>query len=262
MKKLIFLFVYIISPILSFSQIVKYREYISVPYQYEIKTIVFKVLDINYKNNLVAFKHIFKLLTFYDEEGNAYQKPYNCKYAGMQKYPEAGVILGVYDLSKQEYLKTFVIYNAASQQSECSKIELSKIMLDSAKQFFKEKGLDISRKPSAIYFKDLGNQQILDYEHLYFEAESYRDDESNDMLTLSILKATDDRNGNSNAIYVINQQDHFEMASSSQIKYIAAYKKGNKIIFLNLFHHITGMDQTEVVIYHFSPVFDLTNIFD
>ncbi len=238
------------------------RKFISVPYQYEIETIDFKVLAINYEKQLVAFKHIFKQLTLYDEEGNAYLHPYNCKYAGMQKYPEAGVVLGVYDLSKQKYLKTFVIYNAASSQSECTDYKISKLMLDSAKQFFKKMNLDISQNPLAIPFKESDYTDKLDLGNFIFEAESSRSNVSEEMITISVLSAYNKTNYETKYFYKIKQIDYFEMASSSIINYIAAYKKGNKVVFLNRFHHINGMDQTQMDIYHFTPVFNLDKIFE
>ncbi len=224
------------------------------PYPIKVETISFTVLDINFNKQLVAFKHVFKLPTIYDETGEVYQQPCNCHYVGMEKQPFAGVVLGVYDLKTQKYLKVFTIYQAAYDTSECMNYNKSKENLAEVKEYFKTHDLDITQKPTPLYFStDKENSLIID--GIKFSAISERLDDSQEFLyaTMSKLYA------NGDLIYIIEQEDHFEMASGGEIRYIAAYRNKNKVVFLNLFHHTNNMaGDADADIYHFSPIFDLT----
>ena len=256
MKNLCLTFLFLIFVFPGFSQMVKVRSYHSAPYPDNIKTISFTVLDINYDTKLVAFKHVFELLTVYDETGNVYEQPCNCHYTGMGEHPLAGVILGVYDLSKQEYLKTFTIYKSVYYDSLCMSYEEAKKNLDSAKAFFKEHNLDISRKPEPIPFQKLS---LSEYEvslggH-HFRTVSERLDEGDDFTYEIISKLY----ANDKLIYTIKQEDDFIMASGGVIQYVAAYTKDNKIVFLNKFYHENHLaGETDRETYHFTPVFELS----
>ncbi len=258
MKNLFLTFLFIIPVISGFSQKTKIRPYHSAPYPDNIETISFTVLDINYDSNLVAFKHVYVLRTVYDEIGELYEQPCNCHYIGMQENPLAGVILGVYDLSKQEYLKTFTIYKSVYYDSLCMSYEESKKALDSAKAFFKNHNLDISQKPQPVLFKKLNRSEYeLDIAGRHFHSTSERGEDSEN-FTYEIISKLYYYN---QPIYTIIQEDDFVMASGGVVQYIAAYKKGNKIVFLNKFYHENHMaGETDRETYHFTPVFNISKL--
>ncbi|MBN2893611.1 MAG: hypothetical protein JXL97_17195 [Bacteroidales bacterium] len=244
----------------NYAQDSKTREFNSVPYQNTIQTIKFTVLDINFDNNLVAFKHVFNLLEVYDEQGDIYMQPCDCKYTGMQENPYAGVVLGVYDLSKQEYLKTFTIYNSSYTESDCFDYETSTANLEEAKKFFAENNLDISKKPEPIPFLD----DFIDIDGVTFTFtnENTINDDYTAMSTNSVLFAFVRANPDLKMpVYSIFQQDYYYMASSGEINYISAYKKGNKVVFLNKFHHINHMaGSCDSETYHFTPIFGISEL--
>lgn len=263
MKKQIFTIVLMLMTYSAFSQTEKTRNYQSTPYPNTIITDEFTVLDINFDNNLVAFKHVFQLRTNYDENGEIYQKPYNCNYKGMNQMPFSGVVLGVYDLAKQEYLKTFTIYNASYKKSDCYSYEKSKNNLNEAKIFFKKNNLDISKKPKPedLIIMNLPENSFI-LKGIYFKCtnEHVVSDDGADMTTVSKLY-TYENEGNEKLIYTINQQDNFYMGSGGKINYISAYVKDNKFILLNKFYHTSGMaGETDRETYHFSPVFDILKL--
>ncbi|MCF6364738.1 MAG: hypothetical protein L3J35_00900 [Bacteroidales bacterium] len=218
-----------------------------------VKTIKFKVLDINFDKKLVAFKHIYELQTelFYDTEGEVINVPVDCKYAGMETYPKAGVVLGIYDLEKGTYLKTFTIYESCYELKNCYNHELSEQQLDSAKQMFKNYDLDITKKPKAILFKKKTKDiSEIDINDINFSS-SYKNDYDN-QITISYLYA------NEEILFYTEYEDNFAMASSGRVFYRAAYKENGKIIFLNKYFHDNNMEGSRSFEFHdFSPVFNI-----
>ncbi len=264
MKKVIFAIIFSICLTFVYSQTTKSRDFFSAPYGYFIETIEFTVLDINFDSNLVAFKHVFNLSPSFDVETEKMQEACDCKYAGMEEYPYAGVVLGVYDLSKQEYLKTFTIYNATFDEKECFDYQLSNKKLDSAKLFFKNHNLDISNlpKPSFVIPE---NQATPAYgaDELYFSFNNIvfiytnRNTYDDDDFAVDISKLY----VNDKLIYTIFQQDNFRMSSFGKVYYVNIYQKGNKFILLNLFYHINrDALSAHSEFYHFSPVFNLDSL--
>ncbi len=264
MKKIIFTIIFSISSIFVFSQTTKTRDFFSTPYDYFVETIEFTVLDINFDNNLVAFKHVFNLQPAYDYENEKMQQACDCKYAGMQEYPHAGVVLGVYDLSKQEYLKIFTIYKATFDENECYDYQLSNKKLDSAKKFFNNHDLDISKHPKPVFIipkdtttpvfgADKFSFVFNDINFTYTNKNTY--DDNDYAVDTSKLYAND------NLIYTIVQQDDFSMSSFGKISYLIVYQQDNEFILLNVFHY-TNKDalSASTEFYHFSPVFDLDSI--
>jgi len=257
MKQAIFLFSIIIFSIRIFSQNVEEREYDFKDYPENIETIKYEVLSIDFLREFLAFKHMFRLATVYDEIGKIYKQPCDCKYAGMEKYPYAGVVLGTYDLLSRGYSMVYTVYKSTYNKSECMDHISSTYKLDEAKDLFNASRISITQKPKPILFKHPQNNiSILNIDGITFKAtsENITDEETADMLCISKLYAND------NLIYTIKQQDNFIMASSGNIKYLSAYKEGDKIVFLNVFHHtsnMAGIPDKET--YNFSPIFTLSD---
>ena len=242
-----------------FSQEITEREYTNSIYPENIETIKFEVLGIDFLREFLAFKHIYKLATVYDETGEISEQTCNCHYAGLNKNPYAGVILGTYDLMPpQSYSDIFVIYNSSYDESECTDFETSENNLAEAKELFKDSRINISDKPKPISFEHPQNNiSVLKIKGITFKAvsENITDEETADMLCISKLYADE------KLIYIIKQKDDFTMGSSGLIKYVSAYQQDNKIVFLNVFHHTSSMSGIpDKEIYHFSPVFDLTDL--
>ncbi len=253
MKTLSLLIIAVFTTLLLFAQ--KERSSGECPYDIDIKTNQFIVLDINYQNQLVAFKHIYEKqnYVYYDVGGEVVEKPVNCKYVGMEAYPYSGVILGVYDLKNQEYLKTYTIYQLCTSENLCTTYEQSSKNLEEAKAFFTENGLDISKKPNPNLFDNDSNKIFtLKLGGINFKADY--ENNYDEMLTISRLYA------NQKLIYQINQDDNFVMASHGEIYYTTAYSDGINIVFLNKLYHNNHMEgATSYEYYHFSPVFKISD---
>ena len=223
----------------------------SFPYKAEIKTIEFKVLDINYDKNIVAFKHVYEALEYFfmGEEGEVLQKPIDCSYAGMESYPTAGVVLGMYDLAKGEYLKTFTVYESCYELEDCYSHELSVQKLDSAKQLFKDYGMTIEKCPNPIFFKkETNGTSSVTLDGIKFTS-SFQNDRDN-MATVSTLYS------NGTLLFTESFFDNFIMASHGEVLHTAAYRDGNKIVFLSKFYHTNNMEGVESwEFFHLSPVF-------
>jgi hypothetical protein len=247
-----------------FSQVEKKRDFDSSPYPNTIEASDFIVLDINFDKNLVAFKHVFKLATVTDEMGEISQQACNCRYIGMDSIPYSGVVLGVYDLTKQEYLKIFTIYNAAYEIEDCYEYKLSLIMLDSAKQYFVDNNLDITKKHKPLeLFKVDEHENCFVYNGINFKNthDSNTDCDAPMMIIISELSTFQKGNSDSSRlIYTIFQQDFYFMAGGGCIDYIAAYEEDGNFVFLNVFNHynrVAGLSNTET--YHFSPVLNISD---
>ena len=257
MKKLFLSTTFILISLLIYSQDIVYRNFCEVSYPFEIKTVEFTVLDINYEKNLVAFKHVFEIepTPVSDMDLDSILQPCNCHYKGMEKNPYAGVILGVYDLSTQKYFKTFTIYKATYFDSLCYDYELSKKKLDSAKLFFEQNDLDISQNPTPIPFSEKGTTECrLRIGKNIFISTSER--VPNDKYYVNAVESKLFANGK--LIHEVKQQDDFSMMSGGDVFYISAFVKDNKIIFLNKFHHNTRNGGNDIETYNFTPIFDLS----
>lgn len=255
MKKATIYFIILLSSCLSFGQKIKYREFKDVPYPNWIETVEFYLFDINLDDNLVGFKHVFNLVTTYDETGEIYEKPCDCGYQGMKENPFAGVVLGVYDLENQEYLKTFTIYNATYDEKDCFDFETSSKKLDSAKKYFKEKNMDITM--FEIPF-DLEMTSDLIGINFTFTNKRTMNDDLTSMVTISQLNAEIDKK---KTIYTVYQDDYYIMASGGNTEYVEAYTRGDKIFFLSIFDYFTALAGTpNCQTYQFSPVFSISEL--
>ena len=148
-------------------------------YPDEITTPEFKVLDINWNQGLVAFRHVYRI----EEKG--YPDYVNgeevfvisdsvaeCNYAGMNIYPTgSGIIIVVYDLNKDEHMRVFTICESVSKKSDCMTHEESKKVLDEAKAFFLSLDLDIYHNPE---FLDLNGELVLTPENFMLKECCYR----------------------------------------------------------------------------------------
>jgi len=261
MKKHILLFVFWLAFINVNSQVIVKRDFNSSGYHSSILTNEFTVLDINFDKKLLAFKHVYELRTSWNELGEIYQQACDCKYAGMENRPKSGIVLGVYDLESQSYLKSFIIYNAAYSKEDCSTYEMSVKMLDSAKQFFIEQGLDISIKPQPIALEIKGDKvKSFIFENMQFKYSNdwETDWDNNTMITSSNLWIV---TGEEELIHQINQDDRYIMASGGRIDYKYAFRDEDEFVFLNLFYHTSGLAGfTDCEVYHFSPVFEFEDI--
>jgi hypothetical protein len=228
----------------------RYHDF-SFPYETGIKTIQFKVLDINFDKNIVAFKHIYEMQECYimGEEGEVLQKPIDCAYAGMESYPKAGVVLGMYDLAKGEYLKTFTVYESCYESDDCYSHERSVQALDSAKQLFKDYGMTIEKCPKPIFYKkEINGTSSLTLDGIKFTS-SFQNDRDN-MATVSTLYA------NGTLLFTESFFDNFVMASHGEVLHTAAYKEGDRIVFLSKFFHTNHMEGVRSwEFFQFSPVF-------
>lgn len=273
MKRIIlFVFAYTIF-LASQAQISVTREFRSHDYEIGIITEDFIVLDINYDEQLVAFKHVFKLQKIYNMMGEIYLQPCNCKYTGLEDKPYSAVVLGVYDLKEQKYLKTFNVYKAAYEAKDCTPYELSVKMLDSAKTYFIEHNLDITHKPTPTKLEIVDGStnfpMYIDsiahftYKNIKFSYDNnwIMDEDVWTMNTRSQLFANTGKSDDEpKKIHIINQQDYYYMASGGRIDYLAIFESNGKFVLLNRFNHYNHMaGGADSEIYHFSPVFNLSD---
>ncbi len=221
------------------------------PYETSIQTLQFKVLDINFEKGFIAFKHIYEMQESFimGDEGEMIYKPVDCKYAGMESYPRAGVVLGIYDLAKGEYTKTFTVYGSCYEIEDCDSHDQSVLKLDSAKQMFKDYGLMIDKNPKGIPFikqsQDISSLTLDD-----FEIKSTFQNDYDNMQTISLLEV------NGKNIFTETFDDFFVMASRGEVLHTAAYRNGDKIVFLSKFFHTNNMEGPRSwEFFQFSPVF-------
>ncbi len=268
MKKYLLIIPLIIIGLKVFSQEKKLREFYSTPNEYGIQTDEFTVLDINFENNLLAFKQVYRRRPWWNDMfGDSISEPCNCHYDGMDSVPYSGVILGVYNLSTQDYLKAFKIYNSTYDLEDCTQIKLSMLMLDSAKQYFLENKLDITQNPKPINLRvKVKNDKMnkFKFNNILFAYNSVKDYDSDliDMVTMSELFTYSRKTSkNYKLIYTIYQEDYYFMASGGKIEYLSVFEKDEKFVFLNAFyfenHQAGGTTGHET--YHFSPVFKLSD---
>ncbi len=254
MKKITLLFKLLLIKAVLYSQ--NYRPFEFKPYESEIKTIEYKVLDIDFENGYLAFKHIYEKLNIYDAAtGDTVEATIDCGYTGMNKYPEAGVILGVYDLNKGVYEKVYTIYKSVSRKSDCIKYEDSKKQLAEAKKYFISKKLDITKLPKPIEFeKKPKNKLTLNPENLIIAVSNIKNYDLSDhgvtSAKLSIGK---------NVVYKIDQKDFYVMASGGIIEFISAFRKDDEIIFMEVFKYQSNFDMPNREFYNFTPVFKISS---
>ena len=252
MKKLIVIFVLFLTAGTINGQ--KYYEQYP-PYETWIKTLKFNVLDINLNKKVIGFKHVYELLPSYtyDGGGENAEKPVDCGYAGMESNPKAGVVLGVYDLEKGAFIKTFTVYKSSFKKSECFKHETSAANLDSAKELFKEYNLDITKKMKPLVF-DKKDKKTTSLNLNGINITSSYESNYDEMKSVSNLYT------NNKLLYYVEHHDNFAMASHAEIFYTAAYKKGNKVVFLIKYFHTHNMEGPSSYEFHyFSPIFTTAN---
>ena len=225
-------------------------------YESKIKTIDFIVLDINFADGLLAFKHVYEILGYYHEaSGDLTDAPVNCHYSGMEKHPFAGVILGVYDLNSQTYDEIFHIYQSVSNDEDCLSFDESEHNLEFAKEYFLSKNLNVENKPKALLFsKD--NSLVLKPENISIKGSCKRvlsENDNADCFAEAALTADGD------IIYTVSQTDISAMASGGQIIFISAFRKNDKIVFLERFHHYSHMGGfSDSEFFNFTKIYDIT----
>ena len=106
------------------------------------ETDLFQVLDVN------ATHAAIKVVFHHPGDGDE-MLPFNCKYAGMEKWPGSGVNLGLVELATGKIAK-FEVYATAWTPDECLSHDASAAALDAAKKAFLGAGLDIAKKPKPI----------------------------------------------------------------------------------------------------------------
>lgn len=260
------------STTIMFAQEIKIRSLFDFPYNNEISTNDFIVLDINFEEELIAFKHIYEL-PYCEHYGGSTDSALNCNYLGMNNYPLSGVVLGVYDIKNQEYKRTFTIYESVYELENCTDYEQSVIMLDSAKQYFLNNKLNIENKPMPINLHPIeikketeiiNNYELLNtfsfcFEGLIFEYNNIKT--YNEYITESELSVKSKTDSISNMdIFIIHQKDYYNMGSGGEFEYICAYQKDNKFVFLHKFQHISGFYGSSIrEMFYFTPLFDLND---
>lgn len=213
----------------------------------------FEVLAINWNSGLVAYRRIYTV------DG------VECDYAGMQEYPKAGVVLGVYDVNKGVHMEQFTVYKSAENSSGCMTHEESKAVLEQAKQYFISLDLDISKKPDFVEFKETDSANspgfriqrqtgsvTLEPEGFDLECWNRRISSYDEYYTLGELKINDKTR------YVNRHKDMFMMGSGGTIKYLFCYRNKDKILLLERFHFTSGFeDLGPRTMYSFSSIIKL-----
>jgi hypothetical protein len=81
--------------------------------------------------------------------GPDFDSPINCGYAGMEKLPYSEVTLAEVDLQTGT-MTEFTIYAGATSEADCTSADTSAKTLNQAKARFKQLGLDITKRPTAV----------------------------------------------------------------------------------------------------------------
>jgi hypothetical protein len=130
--------------------------------------------------------------------------------------------------------------------------------------FFKEHNLDFNKKPKYENLYVVGDSiKTFIYNDVEFSYFSKRCEENVyfDMTTYSELYAR--KNGSIHTpklIYSIYQEDKYYMAGQGFINYQSAYAENGYFIFEIPFYHFTAAaGDADSYIYHFSPVFKLSD---
>ncbi|HAA14993.1 MAG TPA: hypothetical protein DCE41_26190 [Cytophagales bacterium] len=118
----------------------------------------FDIVGVNWEKGLVATKQVYEIEEQYGEEGEVSVTPYNCGYAGMEKQPLAGVILGVYDLNAGAFLETFTVYASVGEASACLSHTESVASLEAAKAYWTSQGVGNAAKPTVLAVKEFAAQ--------------------------------------------------------------------------------------------------------
>jgi hypothetical protein len=226
------------------------------PYESGIQTLAFEVLDINWETQILAFRHVYQLRERYvfQPDEDVPLKPVHCKYAGMEKSPGAGVILGVYDLKNQVFMDVFVVYKSTYYHEECTDFEESKIILEEAKQVFESYNLDISKKPKKANFikKDKVVSEIT-LAGFHFRTEYFYD--MDEFMMISKLFASD------TVVHQKRINTTFSFGAEGNIIWEGAYMSGKKVIFVYKMFRTNNMEgPSGYEYYEFTPIFDLDSI--
>jgi hypothetical protein len=110
------------------------------------ETTLVQMLDVDLSTGHAALK-VVHFQTANEELGFA---PPDCRYAGMEDNPHAGVVLALYDLNAGT-MEPFVVYKQAEEKGECTPRAQSDKTLAAAKAAFKAAGLDIAKKPHPVF---------------------------------------------------------------------------------------------------------------
>ena len=171
--------------------------------------------------------------------------------------PFAGVILGIYNLNSQTYDEVFHIYQSVSNDEDCLSFDESEHNLEFAKEFFLKKNLNIENKPKVLPFIQnfKNNILVLKPENITVKGNSKRFFlENND--TECIAKAT--LTLNNNVIYTMYQEDRPIMASGGDIMFISAYRKNNKVVFLERFRHLNNTESPNREFFNFTKIYNIS----
>lgn len=226
------------------------------PYESGIRTHSFEVLDINWDKQILAFRHVYELqeLEVYQPDQETPLKPVNCHYAGMEKTPFAGVILGVYDLRNHLFSDVFKVYSSCYNIEDCTDFEESKANLDSAKLVFSDYGLNIEAKPKKLKFsKQEKHSSTLLLSGINFRTEYFYD--MDEFMMVARLFADDQQ------IYERKVNVTLSFGAEGNIIWDGAYSLGSKVFFLYKMYRTNNMEGPRSIEYfEFTPVFDLDSL--
>ena len=113
-----------------------------------------QLLAVDQSRRWVAYKRIVTI----PEEPMEEPEPVGCNYAGA-KNGDAGVELGVFDMTTGQTEKAWWVYEAVRKRKHCTPFKTSSKRLAEAKVRFAELGLDITSPPSRITLSALGLEE-------------------------------------------------------------------------------------------------------
>ncbi|MCC6808213.1 MAG: hypothetical protein IT381_12380 [Deltaproteobacteria bacterium] len=216
-----------------------------------IQTDVFDVIDVDWKKQLVAFRHIYRLSerdpAGVDDEGNALAHAdgtalKRCAYPGMSDTPYAGLIVGVYDIGNDKLKGAFQIYE--STRGECTSEEKAAEQKRSAEQVLKSFGLGPSSRAQVLKLpppKDGVQSFVLrskakSYELTATNVRHAADDPptvcgNEAMVTAGIVKY------GAMTVWVRCQRDRYRSASGGAFTYPLAVIGDGRLLLVEKFHH-------------------------
>lgn len=236
-------------------------------YDRHIRTNDFVVLDVDFDKGLVAFRHVYQQLDINQDGAPA---TVDCRYAGMEKRPYSGVVLGVYDLKSGTLKKHFVIYRAATGIGECMKLRESQAALAEAKTYIEKLGLNVKAKPIADasnakgeFKANIGRRWVLiatasrraterDWASDPVLSAAERDDSTTSSVTIGEVKT------GGQVIYRSYYGDSWSMGSEGRVDYLSLFTENGKVVILERFRHRTGhLGMTDFEVYNFTPVLSI-----
>jgi len=234
------------------------------PWDSKIITSSFDVLDINWQTGLVAFKHVYEMGRWqpYDDAGSLLPMPPlpNCGYAGMQKLPHSGVVLGAWDTRNHSIARHFVIYKAPLSSEDCNNETAPQALAD-AKRWFAGKQLDITRKPQPYFwlaedwrqvsFPTEREPAVVRFKSEFVDSDALDMDDTCGITGLSYLLGEHE-------LFVGARSIHCAMAPSGQARPIKAWRRGSQVLFAEEYRWTTAAEGLlPEYVYSFTPIFDV-----